>query len=124
MGGEKAKYPPIFSLLSAVAVLGSRKIDLVAIAASDVEVEKGDEAADEAEEGKNQDDDVEITLTAGQLRQIARYIGYEESLERGNIEFMIFADGETRDVEGLVEVKQVLPTANMILTDPTKNNPL
>lgn len=110
MGGERAKYLPIFSLLGAISVLGNRKVDVAPVEPADVEV-----GAEEEE--------LELVLTTAQIKQLVRYIGYEEKLDLGSIEFMMFADALTNTVEGFVEVKLHLPSAALILSDPSTKNP-
>lgn len=40
------------------------------------------------------------------------------------MQFMTFADLDTPDPLGLVQVKNMLPASNMILTDPSEGNPM
>ena len=111
MGGERAKYLPIFSLLGAIAVLGNRKIDVAHVVPVETVIEGEEE------------EELEMVLTTAQIKQLVRLIDYEEKLDMGSIEFMIFADALTDTVEGLVEVKSHLPSAALILSDPSNKNP-
>ena len=101
MGGT---YLPIFTLLGAIAVLGNRKVDVVPVVPAETVMEGEEE------------EKLEMVLTTAQ-------IGYEEKIEMGSIDFMIFADDFTDTVEGFVEVKSHLPSATLILSDPSDKNP-
>lgn len=117
MGGEKARFMPIFSLLGAVAILGSKKMHLQTVAPR-VDAEDAPHSAESPAE------EVEVTLTTTDIQQLLRYVGYEESLDRENIEFMMFASATTSKVEGLVEVKAQLPPSTTMLSDPSNHSPV
>lgn len=112
-GGEKAKYLPIFSLLGAVAILGSKKIDVTA--------SKDDSIVDPIVDPSTEE--IELNLTTTEILQLLRYIGYEEKLDKGNIEFMTFATADSKKVEGLVEVKLQVMSGMLLLEDVSNKSP-
>lgn len=110
--GEKVKYFPIFSLLGAIAMVSATGSVVVP---EELPLEEQQE-----EEGKGDPPmDVQrtevITMTIEKLKQLFRAIGHEERIGRGSLEFMIFRNILSTRIEGLVEVKDTLPSSTDML---------
>jgi hypothetical protein len=108
--GEKVKYFPIFSLLGTVALTAGQVARSITVNEGDDEVDVGFE-----EEGVRK----EVKLTTSQLADLFRFLGDEERLKRGNLEFMIFDTVNSTEIEGLVEVKLMLPSSTDMLKQLT-----
>ena len=105
--GEKVKYFPVFSLLGSIAMLGD----------NDVQIATPDPIIDDDETANVLDEYIsdKNVFTADDVRHLIRYIGHEESIGRGPMEFMIFKTIDSSIIESLVEVKQTVPTVRDLM---------
>ena len=107
--GEKVKYFPIFSLLGAIAMVTASGSVVVP---DDTPLEEEERESDASVGGQRTE---VVTMSIESLKQLFRAIGHEERIGRGSLEFMIFKSLLSTRIEGLVEVKDTLPSSTDLL---------
>lgn len=103
--GEKVKYFPIFTLLGTIAMLAN----------SGSMVSTATPTHDDELTPETLADETRISLTIKKLKELFRFIGHEEHIGRGALEFMIFRNALSQKIESVLVVKDTLPSSTDLL---------